>query len=337
MATLHHHRGGVKRGIDYYAPRAGTWNYACGWNGGFILKNGAMEVNNIAEGDSGTFTVVAGDVIKVYGGIGVNASTSYSAPNRLYFSDKFGYTATRYTPFTNYIYSIDGCTVEYREGDPDKVTPDATVVLAAGGSDTITNTATTGDYFFSSPDGEFCLAKHSASGDHILVPPSANKVIMWRNQHGPVWGASPTFTGAYYSESEGEANRYNRTSIADGGGGDADMGIPLHMLTRHYVLYGGVADYFIVAVRGTTVTVEEWTGTAWSVYNTHDLTAARIGNPLAASVGSVAGSGPTLMTGVVRVSGTRPFYIRSNFIGTDDEYSPTGIRIPETVKLGAFG
>ena len=185
------------------------------------------------------------------------------------------------------------------------------------------------------------FAKKSNGGDNITVLPASSEMLLPRGTASglvPITAASidSAFASQGYYTADG---LFGAGAVGDAAGADGEAAIPADGLGDVYLLPHDVKGYRILAIEPTVVTVTDATG---AVYDTHDLSAASPGSPLAHAEGSISGSvsDPVLIPNGATLTGTGRFALRTN-IG-EDEYTCWGYRSAlrepyNRVRRGEFG
>ena len=286
-----------------------------------IYKNEILEISAVVP-SVGTFSVVAGDIIASNKPIGlIDNNKGLPIPPISYKGTEFVFFSNRYQPHTVYLYAPDaGVTVDYYFNSYETESPDQTKEVAQEAIETITLEAEGIHRFYCT--GAIVMAK-LASGDHIMVPPASMEVVhtFSENRYTTETGAITSHGGIRFTASV----PLSSTQIADGAGGDADMGIPRDLLGNIYIITHPISDFAIASIAANTIRAYHRVGNQWILYNEYDHSSATPTNPVKTQVGSQAGNGADLgLTAPVIFTGSTTFYLRTNDPANDDEYPVVG-------------
>ncbi len=306
----------------------GTVEYGTIENNTIIYRNG-VEVVNATTPTTGTFSVSQGDVLitnnKPAGMI--DDTRGLSIPPISSAGTEHVFYSVRFLEHTVYIYSpYSVAKVDYYLDGYETGTPTQTITINPGTIGTLTLPTADGTtcvhrFYSSAP---VIIAKLSA-GDHIFVPPASKDVIH-------------TLSGARYTMESATVSSYNNIrytsdsrlgsmKIADGAGGDADLGLPYRMLGDTYIITHPIGDFAIASVEPNVISVYYYSGGSFTLYDEYDHTAASWSNPVKTEVGVQSGVGPIIIPSApILITGQKPFYLRTNDPSNQDEYAVIGYR-----------
>lgn len=251
-------------------------------------------------------------------------------------------TTNRGTPGTITIFSpYQNATVRHYDstlagaGGMSAATPTATISVSRGTVGTITyNTQSTNHYVSS----DFpVLVSIKGAGPVDMDPLSPLERVVYNRYTGVV---SDIFNGTSFTALQNGVSSSNvnlplmNTTLADGSGLDAAQGIGRSFLSNTYCFGNLLSDYVIIAPNTNSIAVSFWTGTQWTVFETHnlvgtELSPVRVARSGATGVGveasSIGGNTLDLNTTATlwKFEGTDVFYVGVNDTA-DDEISLCG-------------
>ena len=181
-------------------------------------------------------------------------------------------------------------------------------------------------------------------GFQIKYSPSNTGTIVNDNTGSSAWR---------YSKSTGDL-LFSHTDQGDGDGSDGVQGIPWKMCGDTYVIDHGLRSYQIATIEPSVISAYYWTGSAWTLYKTHDFSTASRASFASHSEGDSDDHGVDNSNFIGqsdadkpwRFIGTGRFALRVNTPGydnttdgyDDDEYFVLGydsnLRSQETIRVG---
>ena len=305
----------------------GTVEYGTIENNTIIYRNG-VEVVNATTPTTGTFSVTQGDILTTNKPAGMIDNTyGLSIPPVSSAGTEHVFYSVRYSEHTVYIYSpYSVAKVDYYLDGYETGTPTQTITINPGTVSTLTLPTTEGltcvHRFYSS--APVIIAKLSA-GDHIFVPPASKEII--HTLSGARYTMESATVSSYNNIRHTSDSRLGSMKIADGAGGDADLGLPYRMLGDTYIITHPIGDFAIASVEPNVISVYYYSGGSFTLYDEYDHTAASRSNPVKTEVGVQSGVGPIIISSApILITGQKPFYLRTNDPSNQDEYAVIGYR-----------
>lgn len=240
---------------------------------------------------------------------------------------------------TIYMYApTAAATVKYYEGGTgiSSSTAIATISLAAGQSTSLFS-PTTATYFFLSSTAPIIASSFysSAATDKTILSPASRTVYQrYASYYIDMNNISSGFTVTNNVAASTSTN-IMAWNIADGSGGDTAQYIGIDNLSDTYSWGNVLSDYQIISpYPNTTVTVSYYTGTNWTVQETHVNTTATTLSPWVETRDGTNGAGvpATIINGTAanfntatiwKWEGNNPFALFIND-STDDEFAMLG-------------
>lgn len=230
------------------------------------------------------------------------------------------------SPFTDTVVSFFDASATGING-----TVTSTLTLAPG-STGIIQLPNLGWSYLSSTNPIIVGATQTAADKTVVPPASAYIYNRYLGANITTIGGTPTTQGTYvvYDTTSPVCN----ITIADGAGSDCAHGLGYQHLCDRYSWGNALSDYVIVAPYDVTVTTSYWTGSAWTVWDTHVLTGTQTAPGYVARDGtqgpgvaatSIQGLAANMAAGATlwKWEGNNPFYLCINDTA-DDEYSMLG-------------
>ena len=235
---------------------------------------------------------------------------------------------TRYHDVFIYVFAPDAdATISvYRDGTGINGTAVQTVNITKQQTGQYITLDSNGQYYFSSTADIIMTRTATIGGGSsidacIMIPMKQNEYIYARRTHTEktaINGAVESSGTHYVYDSSNPAGTLD---IADGAGGDMEVGIPESYLSNTYVIPDDITNYCIVAPNTNTVLVQYWSGSSWITHNTHSFTGTAA-SPGATEIGTASGNDPNiagLSNGQWRFKGTDVFYVLINDDASDEE------------------
>jgi hypothetical protein len=295
-------------------------------------------------------TVVSGTTNPQRGTITVTAGCTYYGNGPIFLMiqdghqciDPISMAGTRFANYTNrlntgiiYIYSpYTLSTVSFYDATASGINSTATqVITLKEGEVTTIPLPNLGWSYISATNPVLCTTTQNGADKKILTPASTHVYNRSPQFNNTVINTTPTTVGSYYVTDT--TNLVVSDQIADGAGGDANQGLGYQHLCDRYSWGDALSDYQIVAPYSTTVTVSYWTGSSWTVWDTHVLSGTQTAPVYVARDGTngpgvaatlIQGAAANMASGATgpwKWEGTNPFYLCINDT-TDDEYSMLG-------------
>lgn len=299
---------------------AGTVDYATIEDDTKIYVNGQQVVDADA-GQTGSFSTSQGDIIRSNKPVGL--STNYDAVAPISGAGtQHAFYSNRNAPHTVYMYAPFGtANVSYYFNTDDSGSLNQSLTVQQGKVKTVTLDWDGNHRFYSS--APVVMAKEGDTSDDIFfMPPASREVLTTQANTRIAMDGSATISGSQpYFHSDAP---FTATALADGNGQDGEQGLPYRMLGDTYVLAHTVDDYAVASVEPATIKVYNWTDGSFMVNRTIDHTDASRTNPMKTEIGAQSGASNRGISGPVLITGTAPFYVRTN-TGTQ-EYSVIGYR-----------
>jgi len=183
-----------------------------------------------------------------------------------------------------------------------------------------------GDWYFSSTADVIMTRTANLSGSGnldacIMIPMKQSEYIYCRytsQEKTSINGSPGTSNSNYVYDANYPAGTQ---SIADGAGGDMEVGVPESYLSNTYIIPDDITQYYIIAPNTNTVLVQYWGGSSWVTYYSHSFTGTAT-SPGTQNVGSSSGADSNLAglsNGTWRFKGTDVFYVLINDDSSDEE------------------
>lgn len=313
-------RGGQT--VRYGAPYTGTRIYEIDTNG-----NVSTIVNSTSSPSNGSFTCQAG-----YRYVGskpvhfhVNAQGDVMCPVSFY-GQEWGWIYSRYTPQTVRFYCFkDNTKISlFSSLTNSQLTNSDLVTILEGDEGNVveyqipTSPDYTSKYWQIRSNEPIVMTGRGSSGDMSIGALAGDRVYRRYNEYErTVTNTSPDGTSTYTVADSDE--KVWALSIADGSGGDNEVGHPLEELSKNYTYGYYLESYFLVSPYiGNTITISSWNGSSWVEFSSHTLNGT-ITAPVAASSGSQAGGTRFNNNTLWKFEGDDPFYIVINDDSADEE------------------
>jgi hypothetical protein len=332
---------------NWYCLVNGTATYSIvNSNGGSIYQNTAGSVTTLVTATTpqrGTINVIAGSYY--YGSVPINLvveDQQHSISPVTMVGTQFWNIAARadspptyYTPTNYYILCPNQkATVNFYDGSSTGLVGIATstITVNAGGIGTFSS-STNNNHWISSNVPVIATVTRNGADKTILSPMSTYVYQRFQSYYNTTNNTTPTTLNLYVTYDS--TYKVMNMNIADGSGGDCAQGLGLEYLSDTYSWGNVLSDYVMVFPYNATVTVSYWSGTTWTVLETHIVTTGSITNPPVVSrdgstgVGITAtninGSAANFASGATlwKWEGTAQFYLAIND-SADDEFSVLG-------------
>ena len=309
-------RGGQT--VRYGAPYTGTRIYEIDTNG-----NVSTIVNSTSSPSNGSFTCEAGH--RYVGSkpvhFHVNAQGDVMCPVS-YYGKNWGWYFSRYEQQTVRFYCLeDQTTIKIFEGNSAVSNSNLFTTLTGNEGDVVEYTFPTGNinkYFNIWSNTFIVMTGRGSSGDMSIGALAGDRVYRRYNEYErTVIGTNPDGTSTYTVADS--TYKVWALSIADGSGGDNEVGHPLEELSKNYTYGYYLRSYFLVSPYiGNTITISSWNGSSWDEFSSHTLNGT-ITAPVAASSGSQQGGDRFNNNTLWKFEGSEPFYIVINDDSRDEE------------------
>ena len=234
-------------------------------------------------------------------------------------------------------------TAKIVEGWVSKAVPATTVT-----EHTVVTSNNTATYTWIKADAPIVIYRNSGGNDHTIVRPAAREIFTYDGYLENKFNPSDTTT-SQTRQSETDW-RYIRNATAklgsfdngDGSGGDGTSHFPWSFAGDTYCLPHTLSGYQIATIESAIINAYYWSGSAWTLYKSHDLSEASRENFLGLKEGFDSVGGTDLGTSTVwRFVGTGRFVLRTNStspLATNDEYYALGydsnLRAENTLRVG---
>ena len=324
----------------WYCFVSGTATYSIINANVSIFQNNGGVITTVVSGTTnpqrGTITVTAGCTYYGNGPIFLMIQDGHQciAPISMAGTWFANYTI-RNNPGTIYIYSpYTLSTVSFYDATASGINSTATqVITLKEGEVTTIPLPNLGWSYISATNPVLCTTTQNGADKKILTPASTHVYNRSPQFNNTIINTTPTTVGSYYVTDT--TNLVVSDQIADGAGGDANQGLGYQHLCDRYSWGDALSDYQIVAPYSTTVTVSYWTGSSWTVWDTHVLSGTQTAPVYVARDGTngpgvaatlIQGAAANMASGATgpwKWEGTNPFYLCINDT-TDDEYSMLG-------------
>ena len=229
---------------------------------------------------------------------------------------------SRYTPVDMYVFAPHSdATIEiYSGGSGVNGTPIQTVSINAQQTGQSIIAPSTGDYFFKS-DSPVIMTRHSGGDRNILKPMEIGEYIYIRATEQQKTSINTTPSQHLGNYVKDDNYPCMTQAIADGSGGDMEVGLAHKNLSDTYVVPDDIASYYIVAPNTNTVYVEYWNGSSWTLHDTHTFNGTE-SSPDNIAVGDQNGADASIAgtsNGTWRFRGDDIFYVLINDVSNDEE------------------
>jgi len=234
-------------------------------------------------------------------------------------------------------------TAKIVEGWISKAVPATTVT-----EHTVVTSNNIATYTWIKADAPIVIYRNSGGNDHTIVRPAAREIFTYDGYLENKFNPSDTTT-SQNRQSETDW-RYIRNATAklgsfdngDGSGGDGTSHFPWSFAGDTYCLPHTLSGYQIATIESAIINAYYWSGSAWTLYKSHDLSEASRENFLGLKEGFDSVGGTNLGTSTVwRFVGTGRFVLRTNSTGplaVNDEYFALGydsnLRAENTLRVG---
>lgn len=319
---------GTKASSGILQPRIamynGTATYGTIEENTNIFVNGNLQIS-VSSPSIGSFSVNQGDLISSDKPTAVIDNGNGLIIPPLTASGKFhAFYSSRSEPHQVYIHAPNGTAKVdyYLNADNSGGIPSQSITVDQGKFGNITLSTNGAHRFYSS--APVIIVALGTGGDNLFVPPASKEILHSMSENRYAMSASTTINsiGGLFFTSDFPLSS---TQIADGAGGDAELGLPYNYLGDTYILPHTVNDFAVTSVDPNTISVYSYNGSSFVLENEYDLSAASRTNPVKVEVGDQSGAGTLYTNSPVMVTGTAPFYLRTNSSGST-EYSPIGYR-----------
>jgi hypothetical protein len=300
--------------VRYGAPYSGTRIYEIDSSG-----NVTEIVTATSSPSNGNFTCTAGNryVANKPVHFHVNANGDVMCPVS-YYGKNWGWYYTRYMPQTVRFYCLEDQTTI-------RIFSNNTLLTTLTGDEgeivSYTTPSSTPNYsatFFNIWSNNFIIMTGAGnSGDRAIGALAGDRVYRRNNEYErTIVNTSPDGTSTYTVTDS--THKVWALSIADGAGGDNEVGHPLDELSKNYT-YGYYLDsYFIVSPYSNDITISSWDGSDWVEFSTHTLSGT-VTSPATAQSGSQGGGTRFNNNTLWKFEGGNPFYIVINDDSSDEE------------------
>ena len=308
--------------VRWGAPYAGTIIYEIDPSG-----NVSTKVSATSSPSNGSFNVTQG--YRYVGSkpihIHANANGDVMCPVS-YYGKEWGWFYSRYTPQTVRFYCFEDNTkiTLYSNLNNSAISnADIVTILEGDQGDVVeyqipTNPDYTNKYWQIHSNEFIVMTGRGSAGDMSIGALAGDRVYRRYNEYErTVTNTSPDGTSTYTVADSTE--KVWALSIADGSGGDNEVGLPLEELSKNYTYGYYLRSYFVVSPYiGNTITISSWNGSSWVEFSSHTLNGT-ITAPVAASSGSQAGGDRFNSNTLWKFEGDDPFYIVINDDSRDEE------------------
>tara|TARA_R110000737_G_scaffold345106_1_gene373217 strand:+ start:37 stop:3126 length:3090 start_codon:yes stop_codon:yes gene_type:complete len=220
-------------------------------------------------------------------------------------------------------------------------------------SDTVTeNTVTTSNntptYTWIKADSPVVIYRNSGGTDHAIVRPAARELFTYDGYVESKF--NPSDATASVTQQSATDWRYTRNATVklgafdngDGDGADGTSHFPWEFAGDTYCLPHTISGYQIATIESAIINAYYWSGSAWTLYKSHDLSEASRENFLGIKEGNDQQGGTGLGSFTVwRFVGTGRFVLRTNSsspLSANDEYYALGydsnLRAEKTLRVG---
>ena len=309
--------------VKYGAPYAGTIIYEIDTNG-----NVSTKVSATSSPSNGIFSVTQG-----YRYVGNKPVHFHGVGNGdvmcpvSYYGVEWGWYYTRYTPQTVRFYCFkDNTKISLFSSLTNSQTRNSNLVTILEGDegDVVeyqipTSPSYTNKYWQIRSNEPIVMTGKGSSGDMSIGALAGDRVYRRYNEYErTVSNTSPDDISTYTVADSSE--KVWALSIADGSGGDNEVGQPLDELSKNYTYGHTLRSYFVISpYAGNTITISSWDGSNWVEFSSHTLNGT-ITSPVAASSGSQSGGdNPFNTNSLWKFEGDDPFYIVINDNSRDEE------------------
>ena len=214
----------------------------------------------------------------------------------------------------------------------------------------ITTTNGVKEFTWFKTDSPVVMYRNSSGQDQTIVRPASREIFTYDGYDEVKFDPSNTETTTT-STAITDWGYHRNTSVklgsfdnGDGSGADGTSHFPWSFAGDTYCLAHALKGYQIATIEPSIVNVYYWSGSAWTLYKSHDLSAASRENFLGVAEGSNDYEGGTdLGSGATawRFTGTGRFVLRSNTTSPlpgNDEYFAIGydsnLRPENTIRAG---
>jgi hypothetical protein len=309
--------------VRWGAPYAGTIIYEIDTNGNISTK-----VSATSSPSNGDFNVTQGyryvgnkPVHFIGGGNGdVMCPVSY-------YGTEWGWFYSRYTPQTVRFYCfVDGTKIKlYSSLTNSQITNDNLVTTLEGDEGDVveyqipTDPNYTGKYWQIHSNGPIAMTGRGSSGDMSIGALAGDRVYRRFDEYERTTNNTTPSDISTYTIAD-STNKVWALSIADGSGGDNEVGHPLDQLSKNYTYGYLLRSYFVLSpYTSNTITISSWDGSNWVEFSSHTLNGT-ITVPVAASSGSQSGGdNPFNNNTLWKFEGDDPFYVVINDNSRDEE------------------
>lgn len=314
--------------ITYSAIHSGTE---------IIEMNGGTEtvvVSKTSGPTRGTFSAVEGRVyygtkpVHLFGEGANHAIVPYSLAGRIFGNYSVRYSSSIYNIFNPSSYDV---TINVYDAVANGIdgTASTTINVSAGQSSGYI-TPTEDDWVFFEADTDIIMSvDESDGGDRMIMAPAAHYFYRRYNQYQTTVINTTPSTVATHGVHDPN-NKCIAVGIADGGGGDADSGLPLENLACNYSWGNTLSDYQLVTPYNCTIDVSYWDGSAWQLGESHTMSGTLLSPDGQFRDGSVgfgsegtdnSGSAANLGAGATlwKFEGSKPFLVVINDTTNDEE------------------
>jgi len=286
-----------------------------------IYVNGILEVSVVTP-STGAISLGQGDIVTSNKPISlIHADRGAIVPPLSGHGKYHIYQTSRIAPHTVYAYAPSGkAQVEYFFNG--STTPTSTIEIEPADFGTITLPANGTHRFISTAPVILLSTTSAGNNDRTYIPPASKQVIHSFSESRHTLDSSSPITNVnnIYFTSD---SPMSSTQIADGAGGDAEMGIPYAYLGDTYLLPHDVKDFAIASIDPNIIRVFAYNGNSFVLQTEYDFTSASRTAPMVQKIGTQSGNGSILYSGSpVLFTGTAPFYLRTNV--NNREYSALG-------------
>jgi len=229
---------------------------------------------------------------------------------------------SRYPPITMYVFSphADADIEVYLDGSGMDGTPSQTLSVQEKSVGQTITLPTKGDYFFKS-SAPIILTRRGSRDRSIVKPMEINEYIYTRKTEHQKTTINTTPSNHSGNFVKDDTYPCMTQAVADGSGGDMEIGLAYKNLSDTYIIPDGIASYYIVAPNTNTVYVEYWNGSSWTLHDTHTFNGT-LSNPDNIAVGDQDGSDSAIAgtsNGPWRFRGNDLFYVLVNDLSNDEE------------------